>query len=144
MVEDYKFPIVGGMKDSFNELDRGALECMQAGYPVDSMVVQSFYERKRNCRKWIQDLPFLKFKEDWEIKIIPPTTTALIRFQVRKKDAWVSVYFDSDCRLGFSPEPYWEIYPVGNDAERYVLGEEDELLEGIEKALNEQLNKEIK
>lgn len=82
------------------------------------------------------------FKEEWDVKIIPPFAGAIIRFVVRHKNKIVSVYFDGYSNLGFvydeqgQPIPYWEAYPINSDIMRYELGEENTMLKDIEDELN--------
>lgn len=94
-------------------------------------------------RDWANRMPELEFDADWKVKIIPPFGGALVRFIVSKNDKHVSVYFDAYSQLSWMEEdgkhiPYWECYPASNgDIERFLLGEEKELLQEIRNVLNE-------
>ncbi len=85
------------------------------------------------------EMPFLKFPKDWEVSIIPPFGGASCRFRVRlsgkNKGKEISVYFDSEDALGSCKQPYWEAYPIGNDTERFILGEEERMILAIDKEL---------
>jgi hypothetical protein len=94
-------------------------------------------------REWSRKMPKLKFDKDWEVAVIPPFGGAMARFVVYKGDKYVSVYFDAYSRLGWmydddnNPIPYWECYPATNgDAERFLLGQENDLMEEIRNVLN--------
>lgn len=89
-------------------------------------------------RKWINEIPYLKFPESWEVKAVPPFSGAIIRYHIRRGDAFVSVYLDCYDRLGHMGEPYWEIHPYYDDCMRYLMAETDQLLDGIETALQQQ------
>ena len=69
-------------------------------------------------RKWVGEIPFIKFPSDWEVQIIPPFGGAVARFCVKKGDKQVSIYLDCYERLGIFGEPYWEIYPYEDDVFR--------------------------
>lgn len=44
------------------------------------------YDKIMESRKWTQEIPFLQFQSDWEVKIIPPFAGAVIRFLIKKKE----------------------------------------------------------
>lgn len=96
-------------------------------------------------RKWIQEIPFIKFPSSWEDQIIPPFAGAIARFRIRKaphdKD-YISVYLDGYNMLGIwyekdKPAPYWEVYPIGGDTYRCDMLETDKLLSAIKQGLRE-------
>lgn len=96
------------------------------------MVIESAHK----WREWGGVIPYLKFKEDWEVQVIPPFGGALTRFLVRKDGVWVSIYLDGYDELGYVGEPYWEIFPnIYHDTSRFLLDETDELLSAIEESL---------
>lgn len=77
-------------------------------------------------------IPTLNFKEEWNVKIIPPFAGAIIRFKIMRNDIMVcSVYLDFYDRLGCYGAPYYELYPFENDIKRYALNETDELMKDI-------------
>jgi len=88
--------------------------------------------------KWIGKIPALTFPEDWEVKIIPPFAGALIRFHVFKGEKWVSVYLDVFGRLAPINNPYWEIYPHGDDVYRTDIEDTEGLMNKIAEALEQQ------
>ena len=94
-------------------------------------------ERHEKWNKWCANIPKLHFKEDWDVRIIPPFMGALIRFTVSKGDRSVSVYLDVNSSLAPINEPYYEIYD-GTDIMRFLMNEEDakEMMDVIDKVLN--------
>jgi hypothetical protein len=93
--------------------------------------------------EWIDKIPFLKFREEWLVKILFPFGGAMVRFYVKKKidGESVSVYLDCNNFLGsissdLPPKPYWEIYPHDGDTLRVHMEDVDGLMEGIEDALD--------
>lgn len=103
------------------------------------MMASAEYERVFESEKWLKEIPFLDFKLDLLVKILPPLTGAIIRFWVCKKDnpkKIISIYLDCYDVLGGVGHPYWEIYPnCDGDNERYGMHETGLLIDGIEKAL---------
>lgn len=102
-------------------------------------------------KEWFDKIPYLKFKEDWLVKILFPFNGAMVRFYVKKKidSESVSVYLDCNNFLGsidsflgstsddFTPKPYWEIYPHDGDTLRVPVEDVDVLMRGIEDALDQ-------
>jgi hypothetical protein len=111
---------------------------------MDRMVQRKIsmeYDRAFEADKWFKEIPYLNFPSNWNIRMVPPSTGAVVRFHVSKGgDTWISVYLDCYDILGFMGEPYWEIYPYNGDTFRCPMNETDKLLEAIEYAVNEQLN----
>ena len=95
-------------------------------------------DTKMEYKKWTRLIPYLNFKKDWEIKLIPPLSGAVVRFMIKKNNIEVSVYLDCYAHLGAEDAPYWEIYPDrrGNNF-RCGINETDLLINEIEKSLNE-------
>lgn len=107
-------------------------------------------EGAENWRDWMRKIPPLKFKEEWNVKIIPPFGGAMARFCIDYNGRYVSVYLDVMSRLGWmvddndEPIPYWELYAPDaadkdekfDDVNRYYLNETDELMKDIEIALS--------
>lgn len=94
-------------------------------------------ESQEKWREICKETPPLNFKNEWNVKIIPPFGGALARFNVDYKGNHVSVYLDWYGRLGCVDEPYWELYPWEDDVKRYYLTETEELLKDIETALED-------
>jgi len=99
--------------------------------------VLSSYDIAMETRGWINKIPYLRFNNNHEVRVIPPFAGATIRFNVRYKDKAVSVYLDCYNNLGCMDEPYWEIYPYKGDAFRCLLNETEKLLSAIDKELND-------
>ena len=95
-------------------------------------------ERHEGWNKWCSQIPKLHFKEDWEVRVIPPFMGALTRFTVSKGDRSVSVYLDVNGSLAPIEEPYFEIYD-GTDIMRFLMNDEDakEMMETIRKVLDD-------
>jgi len=90
--------------------------------------------------KWNKEIPFIKFKSNWFVKIIPPDTGAVIRFRVSLNPDFeksVSIYLDCYDALGSYGEPYWELYPYNDDTYRCEMNETKKLIDAIEVALKE-------
>lgn len=99
-------------------------------------------ESQEKWRDVCKKMPSLHFKEEWEVKIIPPFGGALARFIIAHNNKYVSVYYDEYSRLGWmcdaydNPIPYFELYPNANDdVSRYYLNETEEMMKEIEELL---------
>lgn len=69
-------------------------------------------EKEFEWRKWSKEIPFIKFPNNWEVKVVPPFAGAIVRFVVNTEDRrGISVYLDCYDMLGFFGEPHWEVYP---------------------------------
>lgn len=81
---------------------------------IDDALLLMKVEQKFEYSKWIKEIPFLQFKPEWKVKIIPPSGGAIVRFLVEWEGKQVSVYLDCYDRLGVFGEPYWEMYLYDN------------------------------
>ena len=95
-------------------------------------------ENQEEWREWIKKIPTIQFKQDWNVKIIPPFGGAMARFCVELNGANVSVYLDVSERLGYFGEPYWEIYPFDDDVYRIAMDNAEELVQKISESLDKQ------
>ena len=98
----------------------------------------SIYDAKFKTREIGDKIPFLKFDNDWEIKIIPPFGGASSRFLVKCKNATVSIYSDFFNNLGYMNNPYWEVYPYNGDVFRCSIDNTEALLNAIRESIKEQ------
>jgi hypothetical protein len=102
---------------------------------------ERFVEDAIESDKWMVELPYVPMKSDWLVKPTANFAGSTARFRVTTKarghKGSVSIYFDAYDRLGVCDGPYWEVYPVNGDTERFLLGEEDELVDAIERAFKE-------
>lgn len=98
------------------------------------MIINNQMKQLKNL---INEIPFISFKPEWLVKVIPPFNGATIRFIVKYNDAEISVYLDSDNNLGFHDGgPYWEVYPLRGDVGRAGINDVDRLISMIDDALN--------
>ena len=97
-------------------------------------------ELKEQWRSLVDELPYLRFPETAEVRVIPPFAGAACRFQIRLRKSKtpansISVYLDAQDALGFMGKPYWEIYPYKEDTRRFILGEEKDMVNTIMREL---------
>ena len=93
-------------------------------------------EYKQDWRGLIEKIPHLSFDSKWKVKIIPPFGGVMARFQIEYKNKYLSIYLDFTNACGYSAEgPYWEIYPVDNDIERFLLNEHEEMMVKIKEIM---------
>lgn len=101
-------------------------------------------EQDQDWKGEIVRIPWLHFRGDWQVRIIPPFGDAVIRFQVVLPSGMLkSVYMDSRHSLGVwgnlsTPEPYWEVYPYQGDVGRCALDDTIMLMEMIQDETGEQ------
>lgn len=117
---------------------------------MDKYKARSIVEKEYEWMKWVKEVPSLTFKEDWNVKIIPPFAGAVARFQIKHRedeDTFISVYLDCYNELGCFGEPYWELYPYVcdeyEDVYRVRMNDTQELLEVIDKQLKLQIKNNI-
>ena len=96
----------------------------------DEFIVARFgIEKQDKWRESINTIPFVSFPADWSVQVIPPFGGAMARFRVKlPSGATKSVYLDFYDRIGYYGEPYWEVYPVGDDVGRCDMADTAELL----------------
>lgn len=102
----------------------------------------SALDEKFEWRKWIHEIPYIPTKIDWLMQPIPPFGTGVARFCIRHKDhplTRVSIYLDCYDIAGLVGEPYWEIHPIDGDCERFMLNNVEQLADGIQRSLDEQI-----
>ena len=88
-------------------------------------------------------IPAIRFKPEWDVRIIPPFGGAMMRFTVDHGGKHISVYCDFFDALGLFGAPYWEMYPrtyasAGSpytDAMRFPLDDTQGLVENIDAEL---------
>lgn len=89
-------------------------------------------------------IPWMYFRSDWQVRVIPPFGDAVIRFQVILPSGTLkSIFMDSRNSLGVwwgadknTPEPYWEVYPYKGDVGRCDLADTIMLMEMIQDDTN--------
>ncbi len=95
-------------------------------------------EAEQDWKGEIVRIPWLHFRGDWQVRIIPPFGDAVIRFQVILPSGTMkSIFMDSRNSLGIwggisTPEPYWEVYPYKGDVGRCDLADTIMLMEMIQ------------
>ncbi len=80
---------------------------------------------------WAKQIPFLAFPSWIEVSPIPPFAGAMARLRLRDAkfpQETMSIYFDAYERLGCFDGPYWEIYSVNGDIERFELTDAKEIV----------------
>lgn len=92
-------------------------------------------EAAEDWRGWCNKIPAIKFKADWEVKVIPPFAGAIARFLVSHNGNTASIYLDCYAKLGAWDEPYWEVFPFEGDVGRCRMAETETLLSMIESSL---------
>lgn len=101
-------------------------------------------EQEQDWKGEIARIPWLHFRGDWQVRIIPPFGDAVIRFQVVLPSGMLkSVYMDARHSLGVwgdlsTCEPYWEVYPYQGDVGRCALDDTIMLMEMIQDETGEQ------
>ena len=110
---------------------------MRNNFDVSTAI--SIVEREHEWRKWVKEIPYIRWPEEWEVRAIPPFGGALIRYNVKYYGIVISVYLDAYDELGcMDKKPYWEIHPSENgDCERYWMHETDKLIDGLWRSFNE-------
>lgn len=101
---------------------------------VDMYMKRMEIERHEEWHKWLKEIPFITFKDYWQVKVTPPFGGLQARFRVKSRysDTEVSVYLDCYERAGVFGEPYWEIYPYEDDVYRVAMKEVEELVDRID------------
>lgn len=95
------------------------------------------YEKQMEHQKWTEEIPYLNFPPDWQVKITPPFAGAVVRFRILSKGVMISIYLDCYDNLGnMGGKPYWEIYPYNGDVYRCLLNETEDLLKNIQYAID--------
>ncbi len=109
---------------------------------IELEMQRGIIEGKEGWKLISQQIPPIHFKEEWDVRIIPPFAGAVARFYIAYNNNFVSVYLDWFDRLGMVGHPYYEIYD-GENTERYLLNESDKMIEDIDKILNGSLLENI-
>jgi hypothetical protein len=85
-------------------------------------------------RNYWKELPFIEIPQGWLMQPIYPFGGAYCRFRLKSpKGKEYSIYFDLDDSLGVMEKPYWEVYPINGDCERFWQDETKEMIERIMK-----------
>jgi hypothetical protein len=99
------------------------------------MDIASEYDRLFESDKWRVEIPYIKFNSDWEVKIIPPSTGAIVRFLIKCDKSTVSVYLDCYDLLGYYRAPYWEVFSYRDNTFRCAMNDTKSLLKAIDISL---------
>ena len=98
----------------------------------DKSIHRSMVEEDERWREIINEIPYIKFHQDWLVSVIPPFGGSVARFRVRLPSGnEKSVYLDFYDRLGYFGSPYWEVYPYRGDCGRAALNDTNLLVEMI-------------
>jgi len=103
------------------------------------MMLSAQMEKEFEWTKWANEIPFIKWPANWEVKAIPPFCGAIIRYWIMTPRGNISVYLDCYDVLGYFGEPHWEVYPDSEDNNaRFAMNDVEGLLKCIEgNSLNE-------
>lgn len=100
--------------------------------PMSGLILSSILERFFEWRKWMTEIPFIKWPADWEVKAVPPMAGAIIRYHVKTPktgDNFFSIYLDCYEELGIFGGPYWEVYPVDGDTARFAMADTKSMID---------------
>jgi len=115
---------------------------VNADEAVNEKLKRYHVEQEQDWKGEIVRIPWLHFRGDWQVRIIPPFADAVIRFQVILPSGLLkSIYMDSRHSLGMwgnlaTCEPYWEVYPYQGDVGRCALADTIMLMEMIQDETN--------
>ena len=104
----------------------------------EKTVARSKIEHEEEWRTWIDKIPAIQFDADWQVKVIPPFSGAMVRFLILKGGKQASIYLDCYDVLGCVGHPYWEVYPVDDDVGRCDIDDIEQLLVLIRRALEDE------
>lgn len=132
-------PISDVLPKEFNGFGRKEIGNFQEHLKL--MQARALIEGHYEWRKWAQEIPYIKFPGNWEVKAIPPFAGAIIRYIIKHEnctgDDSVSIYLDCYGELGCVDEPYWELYPdVDGDTYRCGMNNVDDLLSRLHEILD--------
>jgi len=124
-------PAVREMLEIFPVLRHEAGTLNRRGFDLESFSVGFELEERDEWQRWMMEIPAIEFPAGWKIKMRPPMTGAIVRFDANG----ISVYLDCYSRLGVVGEPYWEIHPSEDgDCERFLMHDVAGLLDGLRRA----------
>lgn len=91
------------------------------------------------------EIPPLRFKPEWDVRILPPFGGTMMRFFVDCNGRHVSVFCDFFSKVSLSDEPYWEMYPrhyrdadgrLVTDYVQFPIADTEGLMRCVEAELN--------
>jgi len=86
--------------------------------------------------RWRNEIPYIKFNSEWEVRAIPAFSTGIIRYHMKHNDNFCSIYLDCYDMAGCVGSPYWEVYPYyDDDVFRCGMKHTDQLLKAIKHSL---------
>ena len=94
-------------------------------------------EGEEDWLTWRDKIPAIQFDADWQVKVIPPFSGAMVRFLILKGSKQASIYLDCYDVLARVGHPYWEVYPVADDVGRCDIDDIEQLLVLIRRALED-------
>ena len=102
------------------------------GIMKSKMMMSAEMEKEFEWMKWCNEIPFIKWPADWEVKPIPPFAGAVIRYWINTPRGKISVYLDCYENLGYFGEPHWEVYPdKAGENSRFKMADIEGLLKCI-------------
>ena len=107
-----------------------------------NVIERSNVERDESWRELSNEIPFIKFKAHWEVRVIPPWAFALARFNVRdssKEDKrYCSIYLDCFTMMDDLNGSFWEVFLCGvggDEPERFDLSDVQGVVDCIDRKL---------
>lgn len=95
------------------------------------------YAREMESYKWALKIPFIRFPMHWEVRVLPPFIGAIVRFEIRYKNAIVRVALDGYGMLEYSEMPqYWSITSMHTDVQTCDMNDTESLIKLIEQILD--------
>ena len=110
---------------------------------VDLSMARLKVESDESWRGWLDSIPAVRIPEGFTVQPCPPFGGAIARMVLFSPSGRrVSVYLDVWNRLGYGPNPYWEVYPfrLGDDwgVWRCAMEDAEALSEAIRQSAEDQ------
>lgn len=98
------------IQDQFIEWAEKSKELFTLNNRVFLFYLSYLAEEYFNWQGVSQKIPEIYFENTWGIKLLPPSQTAVLRFEVKVPNVQsINVFLDCYNTLGDYPGPYWEI-----------------------------------
>lgn len=84
---------------------------------------------------WVDNMPYLNFKQDWQVKSLPPYNGAITNVHIKKGDKLVKLALYSCTVKAIDQGPYW-IVDFDGEIEHFGINFSNTMLICIEKYLD--------